>query len=87
VGPSASYDVIGSPEGARLSIDEAFDAAFLYMEAWWNGAPETKLAIVLSNSQLGAPRMTADPAAWEMWVRAVLEVLARHETPDRPSDA
>jgi hypothetical protein len=68
-----------------LSIDEAFDAAYLYMKAWWKEVPTTELVDVLSSSQLGAPRLTVDPAAWEMWLEAIGEVIERRKTQNNPT--
>jgi hypothetical protein len=64
-----------------LSEREAFDAMRHYLQAYWERFNEARVSDVLSDSQPAflADTVTADPAAWEDWTKAVQKVIAKTE--------
>jgi hypothetical protein len=70
--------VTNDPEPISLSEREAFDAMRKYLQAYWERFSDARVSDVLSDSQPAflAATVTADPAAWEDWIKAVHEVRA-----------
>jgi hypothetical protein len=63
------------PPAVRLRLQQAFDAALEYIQHYRG----LELVDLLSDSQLGGPGATIDPAAWDHWLRGVGRVTARSE--------
>jgi hypothetical protein len=64
-----------------LSEREAFDAMRNFLQAYWERFNEARLSDVLSDTQPAflADTVTADPAAWEDWTKAVQKVIKNTE--------
>lgn len=64
-----------------LSEREAFDAMRNYLQSYWERFREARIADVLGDTQPAflADTVTADPAAWEDWTKAVRKVIAKTE--------
>ena len=63
------------PPAVRLTLQQAFDAARAYVQDYRG----LDLIDLLSDSQLGGPGATIDPAAWEAWIRGVGQATAPDE--------
>jgi hypothetical protein len=62
-----------------LSERQAFDTMRCYLQAYWERSNASLVSDVLSDTQTAflADTVTADPAAWEDWLKAVNVVLAK----------
>lgn len=62
-----------------LTERQAFDAMRAYLQAYWERSNTSSVSHVLSATQPAflADTVTADPAAWEDWLKAVNAVLAK----------
>ena len=65
-------------EPRNLSEREAFDAMRQFLQAYWERMNQSLVADVLSDTQPAffADTVTADPAAWDDWMKCVELVLA-----------
>jgi hypothetical protein len=66
-------------DDSMLSGRQAFDAMRCYLQAYWERSNTSLVSDVLSDTQTAflAETVTADPAAWEDWLKAVNAVLAK----------
>lgn len=66
------------PDSPPLSQRQAFDAMRRYLQAYWERSNQSLVSDVLSDTQPAflADTVTADPAAWEDWLKAVQEAIA-----------
>jgi len=64
-----------------FSQRQAFDAMRLYLVGYWERFHEARVSDVLSDTQPAflADTVTADPAEWQDWTKAVEAVLATPE--------
>jgi predicted secreted protein len=62
----------------NLSEKQAFDSMYRFLESYWKRFADARLSDVLGDIQPAflADTVTADPAAWEDWRKAVEEVIA-----------
>jgi hypothetical protein len=63
--PSQTQDPI------LLTIDEAYAAAFLLIQKWYDLGPTEEVLDLLHAMYLNAPRQSSDPALWDDWCQAV----------------
>jgi hypothetical protein len=68
-------------DGSALSEQQAFEAMRRFLEEYWQRFNEATVSDVLSDTQPAflADTVTADPAAWQDWIRIVRGVLASPE--------
>ena len=63
-----------------LTVKQAYDAMFTYLEAVYERTGADALGSLLGGMSLLADGKTADPAAWADWLSAV-ETVRRGESP------
>lgn len=74
---------ISGEEAPRLSVSEAFDAARLFLEAYWERGARSSddIAVLLGSMNREATRDGGpiDAAQWVDWIEAVRRVQAKSD--------
>ena len=79
-------DRLGAPP-RTLDERDAFDAMFVFLEAYWErgGRTSDDLAVLLGSLNLAGDGMPMDPAQWSDWRAAVDKVTGSARYPDHIS--
>jgi len=72
----------------QLSLDEAYRAAFHFINQYYAREPITPFMLMLHSMGLEGRRQTNDPATWDDWLASVEKALASPDlpTPGSPLD-
>ncbi len=68
----------------KLTIEQAFQAMVLFLESFYERTEADEVGALLGDLQILEDGITADPAAWNDWLKSVEAVLNTYSQQEKP---